>query len=384
MKISVEEARSLVLKSQGLLGNASWKENPLQVIEHLGYIQIDTLAVIARAHHHTLWSRTAGYQENILDQLLQEKKVFEYWSHAASYLPMRDFRFSLPCKQIYAKGKSHWFGQDRRMKNYVLDRIKAEGSLQSKDFEDPRQSSGSWYSWKPAKRALEQLFMEGKLMVAERKGFQKLYDLADRVLPPGIDTAFPSEDEFAQHLILRAIAAHGLATAEEIGYLRGYAKKAIAKNIRKLLKENVLTEVQVEDTTYYTLQGHCEALLPLDASNEVHILSPFDNAIVQRKRLQRLFGFDYTLECYVPEHKRKFGYFCLPVLYGNQFVARLDPKADRAAKTFYIRRFHQEKGWKATERFEIALAEKLKTFAAFNGCEKISGEELFIFESAKL
>jgi uncharacterized protein YcaQ len=384
MKISVEEARSLVLKSQGLLGNASWKENPLTVIEHLGYIQIDTLAVIARAHHHTLWSRTAGYQENILDQLLQEKKVFEYWSHAASYLPMRDFRFSLPCKQIYAQGKSHWFDQDRRMKKYVLDKITAEGPLQSKDFEDLRKSSGSWYTWKPAKRALEQLFMEGKLMVAERKGFQKLYDLTERVLPPGIDITPPSEDEFAQYLILIAITAHGIVTAEEIGYLRGYAKKAIAKNIRKLLKENIITTVQVEDTVYYTTQQLCETLHNFNRRDEVHILSPFDNVIIQRNRLQRLFGFDYTLECYVPEHKRKFGYFCLPVLYDNKFVARLDPKTDRTAKTFYIRRFHAEKGWKATEHFKIALAEKLKTFAAFNGCEKIAGDELFIFETAKL
>lgn len=384
MKISVEEARSLALKSQGLLGNAGWKKNPLKVIEHLSYIQIDTLAVIARAHHHTLWSRSNCYQENILDTLLQEKKVFEYWSHAASYLPMKDFRFSLPCKQIYAQGKSHWFSQDRRMKQYVLDKITAEGPLQSKDFEDPRPSSGSWYTWKPAKRALEQLFMEGKLMVAERRGFQKLYDLTERVLPPGIDTRLPSADEFAQHLILKAIAAHGIVTAEEIGYLRGYAKKAIAKNIRKLLKENLIMTVQVEDTVYYTTQQLCETLSNLDARKEVHILSPFDNAIVQRKRLQRLFGFDYMLECYVPEHKRKFGYFCLPVLYGNRFVARLDPKADRAAKTFHIRSFHKEKGWKATEHFEKTFEEKLKTFAAFNNCEKMEGERLFIFENANL
>lgn len=370
MKISVDEARSIVLKSQGLLGNRRWKD-PLKAIEHLGYIQIDTLAVVARAHHHTLWSRSESYQEQDLDQLVKQKEVFEHWSHAASYLPMKEFRFSLPCKQIYAQGKSHWFGQDPRLKKFVLERIEAEGPLQSKDFEHPRKSPANWYEWKPAKRALEQLFMEGKLMVAGRQGFQKRYDLTERVLPPDIDATLPSEDEFAQHLILKSIAAHGLISAQEIGYLRGYAKKAIAKNLQHLLKENIITIVQVGDSTYYSMQEPSEAI---EATEEVHILSPFDNALIQRARLRTLFDFDYTLECYVPEQKRKFGYFCLPVLYGNRFVARLDPKAHRAEKTFYIRQFHTEKGWKITEKFALAFAQKLKTFAAFNGCEKIAGD----------
>lgn len=368
MKISINEARSIVLKSQGLLGNR-WND-PLQALERLGYVQIDTLAVVARAHHHTLWSRSENYQEKHLDELVKEKKVFEYWSHAASYLPIKEFRFSLPCKEIYAQGKSHWFGQNPRMKKFVMERIAAEGPLQSKDFEHPCKSPGNWYEWKPAKRALEQLFMEGKLMVASRQRFQKRYDLTERVLPPGIDTSFPSEDEFAQHLILKSIAAHGLVTAQEIGYMRSYAKKALAKNLQRLLKEKILLTVEVGDISYYTTKESREAI---ESPEEVHILSPFDNAVIQRSRLRTLFDYDYTLECYAPQQKRKYGYFCLPILYGNRFVARLDPKAHRAEKTFYIRSFHTEKGWKITEKFALAFAEKLKAFAAFNGCEKIVG-----------
>jgi uncharacterized protein YcaQ len=136
MILSQAEARHIILKSQGLLGVhfGADKHAALTTIEQLGYVQIDTLAVVTRAHHHTLWSRTKGYKENFLYQLLQEKKIFEYWSHAASYLPMSHYRFSLPAKNIYTQGKSHWFGQDQKMKKYVLDRIKEEGPLQSNDF----------------------------------------------------------------------------------------------------------------------------------------------------------------------------------------------------------------------------------------------------------
>jgi uncharacterized protein len=430
MHLSLVEAQRIVIASQRLAGNASWKGKvgALRAIEHLGYVQIDTLAVVARAHHHTLWSRCAGYQEQFLEKLLKEKKVFEYWSHAASYLPMSEYRFSLTRKHIYANGKSHWFEQDRKMKKFVLDRIATEGPLQSKDFEQSYNTS-SWYSWKPAKQALEQLFMEGKLMVAERRGFQKLYDLTERVLPAGIDITPPTEDESAQHIILKAIAANGIVTESEIGYLRGDAKKAIAKNIKHLLKEGIIVPLNIStfSTTYYGQRESIEKLLAEEMNSEVHILSPFDNVVIQRKRLQTLFEWDYIIECYLPESKRKFGYFCLPVLHGERFVARFDPKIDRLArishtpsgnlhtpsieigsqigedsvcvtrprlsesqdqsterqlssrecekcgleKTFIIKRFHVELDWKMTDAFAAAFAHKLRAFAAFNGCEKI-------------
>lgn len=375
LRISLAEARRIALKSQRLQGPyGQGKDDALDVIKQLGYVQIDTLAVVTRAHHHTLWSRMKGYQVNLLDQLLREKKIFEYWSHAASYLAMSEYRYSLFCKNIYAGGKSHWFGQDPQVKRHVLERIASEGPLQSKDFEQSRKSICEWYAWKPAKRALEQLFMEGKLMVVERKGFQKVYNLTERVLPEGIDRTPPSDDEFAQHLVLKTIAAHGIATANEIGYQRGYAKEIIGKNIKRLIKDGRLCAIKVGDleAAYFGCKGTCETLLKGETeSEEVHILSPFDNALIQRNRLQALFDFDYMIECYVPESKRKYGYFCLPVLHGERFVARFDPRADRKKKTFYIHSFHAEEGWKSTEEFAQAFADKLKTFAAFNGCDRI-------------
>jgi hypothetical protein len=375
-KISVNEAATIYLKSQQLLNSdlRKGKAGALEVIQHLGYVQIDTLAVVARAHHHTLWSRADGYKEHYLDELLsKDKTIFEYWSHAASYLPMNDYRFSLPRKKIFAEGKSHWFEQDKKMKKYVLDKVKAEGELQSKDFEDKIKRPGMW-NWKPAKKSLEQLFMEGKLMVAKRKGFQKVYDLTERVLPKVVNTKYPSEKEMAEHLIRMAIQSSGIVNESEIAYLRGNIKQSVVKTMKRLIKDGEILEVEIEGIEKSKFITTKEKILTADKiteDNYLNILSPFDNAVIQRKRLQSFFNFDYMIECYLPEAKRKYGYFTLPVLYNNNFVARFDPKADRAEKTFYIKSIHFEKGFKTNETFNNLFADKVKAFATFNGCESL-------------
>jgi uncharacterized protein YcaQ len=380
--ITLEQARSFAIQQQGLLQpiTSKGKKGVLNVIEHLGYVQIDTLAVVARAHHHTLWTRLPDYSERFLNQLVEEKSIFEYWSHAASYLPMSDYRYSLPRKKEYADGKSHWFGQDKKMKKFVLDRIKAEGSLQSKDFEFKRNEPGNWYEWKPAKRALEQLFMEGELMVAKRQGFQKVYDLAERVLPNNIDTCLPTKKEMAEHLIKKAFQAHGIIGEKEITYLRSNQNEAVNKELKQLLSDGYLTELIIDGlekpflikTETYKKMGSAK---PVDQQNTLHIISPFDNLIIQRKRVKNIFDFDYMVECYLPEPRRQYGYFTLPVLYNNSFVARFDPKADRASKTFYIKSIHFEKSFKPDNAFNTAFVDKLKLFAEFNGCNNLSIEK---------
>jgi uncharacterized protein len=375
--LSLETVRLLALNAQGLLNKpfGKTKKGALSAIEHLGYVQIDTLSVVARAHHHTLYSRLPDYKESYLHDLLEkDKDIFEYWSHAASYLPMKDYRFSLPRKKIFAEGKSHWFAQDKKTMKYVLERIKNEGALQSKDFEFKRQGPGNWYEWKPAKKALEQLFMDGTLMVAKRQGFQKVYDLAERVLPPDVNTSMPSEKEYAEHIIKKAIESNGVVDEKEISYLRNGLKEAIAKALKHLVKSAEYEEVLVENcgaNRFVTSKKHLSEVQNIKLQNDVHLLSPFDNLVIQRKRLQRIFNFDYQVECYVPEPKRKYGYFCLPVLYGDRFVGRFDPKADRAEKIFYIKSMYFEKGFKPDEKFNEKFAERLKAFAVFNGCNTI-------------
>jgi uncharacterized protein YcaQ len=376
-QLTLKEARKLALYKQGLLqpGFAKEKKGALAVIEHLGYVQIDTLSVVARAHHHTLWSRLPDYREKFLNELLEkDKQVFEYWSHAASYLPMKDYRFSLPLKKAYAEGKSHWFGQDKDIMKYVFDRIKAEGALQSKDFEHKRETTAGWYEWKPAKRALEQLFMQGKLMVARRQGFQKVYDLTERVLPSDVDLTFPSQEEYAGHLILKAVQAHGVIHESEIAYLRSRLKEPVKKALKNLLEKGSLTEVSIESLDkmkFITTNEFLEITKKIKLNDLVHFLSPFDNTVIQRKRLSNFFNFDYLIECYVPEGKRKYGYFTLPVLYRDKFVGRFDPKADRAKGIFYVKSLHFEKDFKPDEKFKELFSEKLKEFALFNGCREI-------------
>jgi uncharacterized protein YcaQ len=372
--LSLSQARQLALHSQGLYGHnlGKGKRGAMSVIDHLGYVQIDTLAVVERAHHHTIWTRVNDYKPAYLDELVKDKKIFEYWSHAASYLPMSEYRFSLPRKRMYLEGRSHWFKKDKKSMQYVLDRITREGALLSKDFENTNDRKGIWYEWKPAKQALEQLFMEGTLMVAKRQGFQKVYDLAERILPADIDTSLPTEKEFANHLIRKAVNAHGLVSANEIAYLRKGWNAHVGKELQAMLQSGELAAINIENSKelYYTTNEKLKLPEKKIKGDQVHILSPFDNSLIQRKRIEKLFGFSYQVECYVPEPKRIYGYFCLPVLFNDKFAGRFDPKADRATHTFYVYKLFLEPGID-TDSFLPAFANKLKEFAAFNGCDKI-------------
>ena len=189
-------------------------------LERLGYVQLDTISVVERAHHHILWSRDREYRPSVLPALEGEpRQTFEYWAHAAAYLPLSDYRYCLPRMRRIAVQGHEWFASDRRIEEWVLNRIRAEGPLRSQDFESngPR---GPWWDWKPAKAALEYLFQSGELMVAARPGFQKLYDLTERVLPAGTDTSFPSEAEMGDWYVRRALSALGIFTLADIAYQR--------------------------------------------------------------------------------------------------------------------------------------------------------------------
>jgi uncharacterized protein YcaQ len=374
--LSIQQARHLHLLSSGFPANTfgKGKAGTLNTIEHLGYIQIDTISVVERAHHHTLFSRVKDYKAKLLDDLVEEKKVFEYWSHAAAYLPMRDYRFSLPRKNKYNKGHWSWYN-NKKMLAYVYDRIKAEGPLQSRHFEEEKKTAG-WWNWKETKQALEQHFMQGTLMISKRVGFQKVYDLTENVLPASIITTEPTEKEFARHLVENAIKANGFVTEEEVAYLRKGAKENVSKAMKAMAKEGLIVPVKIEGApkTYFTTEANLALAEKKIPANNISILSPFDNAVIQRKRIIQLFGFDYTIECYVPEPKRKYGYFCLPILYGDKFVARADCKAERENGRFIIRNLHFEEGFKITDRFIAAFAKAVKGFATFNKCKVIALE----------
>ena len=371
--VSLPEARKLVLLSQGIPSPKPLRrgaELTLSAIEKLGYVQIDTITVIQRAHHHTLWNRNVHYQPTQLDQLVEDRHVFEYWAHAAAFLPMRDYRFSLPRKQAIACGKQeHWFERDQKLEREVLKRIKDEGPLMARDFAGER--TGVWQS-KPAKRTLENLFMQGDLMTTRRANFQKVYDLTERVIPPDTNTSLPSTEEHARHLIERYLLANGLGQASEISYLRPESRKGVAKISEDMVSSGELIRVRVADTDYLALPRSMELLKKPLARSKLKILSPFDNLVIQRQRLRTLFDFDYQIECYVPAAKRRFGYFSLPILWNGRLAARMDCKAERRNSRLVIHHLALEPWLDKPDEFIAALKKELINFLKFNQCDNYS------------
>ena len=367
--ISQKEARNLAITSQGLANNF---DNSLNIIKQLSYVQIDTISVTERAHNHVFFTRNPKFHKEEIERLMSDKTIFEYWSHAAAYIPMEDFRYSLFQKEKYKTGK-HWFPRDKKVDKYVMDRIKSEGPLQSKDFETPKKTNG-WYEWKPAKVALTNLFMDGSLMISNRKGFHKVFDLTERVIPSDTDTKLPTIEEYCIHLINNAITAHGLASLNEICYLRKGVKPIVKKVLQNLIEAGEVEIIQIDsnNNTYYSSPVYQQQ----ETKHQLSILSPFDNFVIQRKRLKDLFNFDYQIECYVPAKKRVFGYYTLPILYGNTFVARLDAKADRKTKLLIIKGIWLESNFKPTEAFYKKLSKELNSFSKFCGCEKIKLEKV--------
>ena len=385
IELSQTQAKRLVVNRQGLhKSNAFGRGDSaiLECIERLGYVQLDTISVINRAHHHTFWSRIPKYRVDQLDSLQRERKIFEYWPHAAAYLPMQDFRFSLPYMNAIAGGQKHWRTPDKAAMKAVLKRIASEGALKARDFETGAQSLQTqsarrkkkvdlWGGAKPAKKALEQLFIEGKLLISHRNGFQKVFDLPERVLPADLDISTPTTEEFSRHLIARTIESQGIATEAEIGYLRKGIMPDLRSQVLQMIADNEIVEIRVHGnkSTYYSRHDIVEQAPSARVAKRVHLLSPFDNIVIQRKRLAKLFDYDYQIECYVPEAKRAHGYFCLPILFGDEFVGRLDPKADRKNRTMQIRNLVIEKKVERVDAFITELARKINHFAMFNGCE---------------
>ncbi len=382
MQLTLKEARELAVSSQLFFPKGGSKPivSLQKIIERLGYVQIDTISIIERAHKHVLWTRLPEFKNELLDELIDKKrKVFEFWDHAAAYLPMKHYRYTLPRKKMYADKHRHWASGKKKLLDHIVNRIREEGPLQSRDFEDPNKR-GMWWDWKPAKEGLEFLFHTGVLSAKARKSFQKVYDLTERVLPPDADTSHPTELEQAEHLVMKAIAANGFASQKEMFYLRYHSRPAAKQALLKLEEEKKIVPLGIEGAegeTYYTTRKNLSQAINI--TDDVHILSPFDNLVIQRKRLKTIFDFDYTIECYVPAPKRKFGYFCMPVLFNGEFICRIDAKADRAAKTLrVINIFWEDTPAVNRNRIEINdhLFRKLESLAQFAGCETVLAEQL--------
>lgn len=352
---SPDTLRALVLERQHVY--QTWGGDLPSLIRHLGALQLDAIQVITRAHHHQLYTRLPRYREAQLDAAERSREIFEYWSHAAAYLPLSHYRFARIRMDRIREGQRHWFEKNARLCRFVLDRIRAEGPLKASDF----VSAGSgWWTWSQEKKALEQLFHEGELMVSHREGFQKVFDLPERLLPADTVTTAATEAEYARHLVRSFLRAQGVGRSEEMAYLRRGDKVLVKGAVAAMLRSGELQPLGDE-----LILSEDVSTTPRMPPRKVRLLSPFDPLVIQRKRLKRLFDFDYQLECYVPAAKRRYGYFCLPVLYRDTFAGVVDLKADRAEGRLRIKALH----WRqpATAGLLAGFNKALGDFARFHG-----------------
>jgi uncharacterized protein YcaQ len=354
------------------------KRGTLSVIRKLGYVQIDTINVLERAHHLTLHSRISDYRKKFLHDLqAKDRKIFEYWAHAASYLPMDDYRYYLSFMERQKNPKKgswleRWIRKHGALTQKVKQRIRREGALGTSDFKDTRERKrGPWWDWKPAKAALEILFWQGELMVKERRNFQRIYDLTERVLPADVNRVKPTEDEEKEYYIMRALHALGVATTQDINRYIGTSGK-LNKWIERMKRENSIVSVSVEGSNRDYLMLASMDLPKMKIDNRVHLLSPFDSAIILRDRIEDIFEFPYSLECYQPKTKRTYGYFCLPILWGNRFVGRIDPKADRHTNTLLINNLYFEDKKLLHKDFLASFSQSLLRLSSFTGCKTVS------------
>lgn len=368
------QARKIILDAAGLARKAQFGtgiEAVYRVIDHLGFVQLDTNYVVERAHHHVMAARIPDYQTEWLANLCEDGRVYEYFTSDAGYLPMRDFRFSLPVKKAFeTQGKPLSKPEINLMKE-ILDRVEREGALMVGDFENDRmEASSGWWDWRPAKVALERLYLNGELMISRNKAFHKVYDLPLNLVPQETDLTMPAPEEYARFIIRRTLAALGIASVKEMAWRSRRVKD-------NLIKQELAKMVQTHEVKTVTVEGIKGPLymLPnqeinIELSDDVFILSPFDILNVFRHRLKDFFNFDYQIECFVPAPKRLYGYFSLPVLAGETFIARMDAKADRKQKVLIVHNIHFE----AVDLRQVVIEkfiQALKEFVLFNQCQDI-------------
>lgn len=347
-ELTRSQARRLWLHAQRLdrlapFGDGS--EATPRAIEHLGYVQIDTINVIERCHHHILYTRIPKYLRAHLQQAQSvDKSVFEYWTHALSYVPTRDFRFFLPAMRQRRIAPHRWYGgvtpQDLRR---VVARIRNNGALSIRDIDDDElvEKDHPWASRKPSKRVLQFAFYTGALTISARAGMLKTYELLDRHFGWEVRPRPAAEREIVNYLLDRALRAQGIVSLESICFQDAPRKAAMRRLIEARVRHGELVPVVVEDAGKVEHWARPEALetMPPPNGEIVHLLSPFDPLVIQRKRLHFFFGYEHRFEAYVPKEKRVFGYFALPTLVCDEIVAAIDLKADREKRKLLLQKW---------------------------------------------
>lgn len=341
------QARKIWLRAQRLDEPTPFGSGPeaaRAAIAHLGYVQIDTINVIERCHHHILYSRIPDYRRTDLMHLQSaEKSIFEYWTHALSYVPSEDLRFFVPAMKAYRDKPSAWFGSVSKAEVAAMKkRLRSEGPLSIRDIDDDElvDKNHPWASRKPSKRVLQLMFYQGHVAISARDGMVKTYDLIERHFGWEGNPKPATERQVTAYLLDRALRSQGLVSLDSICHLNAPAKKAVHELIEARVKRRELVPVTIEGAEKVLHWARPQVLEAAGTLLElVHVLSPFDPLIIQRKRLKLFFGYDHVFEAYVPAAKRVLGYFALPVLVGDRVVAAIDLKTDRVAEKLLIQKW---------------------------------------------
>ena len=373
--LSKAQVRKIILEAAGLTKKGQFgtgMEAVYRLIDHLGFVQLDTNYVVERAHHHVMAARVPDYDPKWLEELSADGRIFEYFTSDAGYIPTHDFRFSLPVKDAFAAQRKPLTNAESNLMKQVLDRVQREGPLMVGDFDDDRlEASSGWWDWRPAKVALERLYLDGKLMITRTKGFKKVYDLPMNLIPAETDLTVPAAEEYARYVIRRTLGALGISYIKEMAWRARHVKgNLIKKELEKMVAEGEVRVLVVEGLKSAPLYMLPDQHMEIELSGEAFILSPFDILNVFRHRLRDFFDFDYQIECFVPAPKRKYGYFSLPVLVGDTFVARMDAKADRKKKVLIVHNLHFE-AVELSDAMIEEIVDALKAFIQFNQCRDI-------------
>jgi uncharacterized protein len=378
--------RTVALHTQRLgkaEGPAPTRDILYQTIEQIGCVQIDTLHMVRRSQYLVLWSRLGKYAPEELEALASaaDRRIFEGWQHAASLIPLPEYRYQLPRQRKMREHPSTWYNQlldESQQKDIVpqvLERIRREGGLKVSNFESDGHRRGAWWNWRPAKVALEILFANGDLMIADRIKFQRVYDLAERVLPAWVDRTEPTSEERDRYWVERGARALGLCLPRHAG---DYTWMGVARSrpiVKELLREGRLVTVSGElangETAELMLHRDNLPLLEQAADGALKaerttFISPFDNLLWAIRRDEQFWGFHQSIEAYLPALKRVYGYFCLPILHKDRLVGRFDPKLERKTGTLRLKALYLEPGIKPTEELVRDTAAAMRDFMAFH------------------
>ena len=377
-RFSRAEARRASIAAQGLAAPRPSATPNLghvrRAVRTMGILQIDSVNVVERAHQLTLFSRLGPYDPSLLWRALEERHLFEYWARMASFSPIEDFPLFRHRMERHANRTGDWTkALNARAPGYlesVYRQVAERGPLAVADLEEPGERGGPWWGWADGKIALERLFASGRVGVAFRRNFTRYYDLIERVIPQAIlDVADLATEEAQRRLILQAAKALGVATARDLGDYYWIRAAEARPAIAGLVAEGSLVEVEVEGWPVPAYL-HADASIPRRI-NARALVNPFDPLVWNRERLERLHGFYYRVEIYVPEPKRIHGYYVFPFLLDDDFVARIDLKADRKAGGLRVQSAFLEDGFEP-RRVARELAVELGEMAVWLGLKEIA------------